>query len=325
MVDESGNARITDFGLATIARDTNSLMSTSSDQTQAIRWTAPEISTSNEAATKASDVFSLGMVIIEVGRNHSATYQSSYPLVQVFTGEVPFHRVKSAEIVMLIMRGQRPERPNHPKFTTPLWALTQRCWAGVAQDRPKMENVVKVLEELSVFYFCVYAMDILPACRHRSASQVPRTGKSYMVTGSPTTAVSRENTCGMPLETSTASGGTVPAPYLDTLELWVGSPPVPPPKDGRGITDERSSISPFSLTANLKPMGRQLPIRLKTTPIEGSSGILRDWGLREKSHRVRSSLHTEISRTDRVNRSSSCARRHATQPARDSDCWGPVR
>jgi len=152
MVDESGNARITDFGLAIIARDSNSLTSTSNDQTQAYRWTAPEVLGAGEGVTKASDVFSLGMVIIEVGGGRSAACQPPYLLVQVFTGEVPFHRVKSAEMVMLTMTGQRPGRPNHPKFTTSLWTLTQRCWVAVAQDRPKMEEVIKVLEELSVFY-----------------------------------------------------------------------------------------------------------------------------------------------------------------------------
>lgn len=48
---------------------------------------------------------------------------------------------------MLILTGKRPGRPNHPKFTTPLWTLTQKCWAGMAQDRPKMEEVIGVLEE----------------------------------------------------------------------------------------------------------------------------------------------------------------------------------
>ena len=52
---------------------------------------------------------------------------------------------------MLVMTGQRPGRPNHPKFTVPLWALTQRCWVGVPQDRPEMEEVIKVLKGLSVF------------------------------------------------------------------------------------------------------------------------------------------------------------------------------
>lgn len=70
---------------------------------------------------------------------------------KVFTGEVPFNRVTSADVPMLITTGKRPERPNHPEFTTVLWTLTQRCWAAVAQDRPKMKEVVEVLEDLSVF------------------------------------------------------------------------------------------------------------------------------------------------------------------------------
>lgn len=74
MVDGSGNARIMDFGLATIARDSNSLTSTTNDQTHAFRWTAPEISGSGGVASKASDVFSFGMVITEVRYSLSTAY-----------------------------------------------------------------------------------------------------------------------------------------------------------------------------------------------------------------------------------------------------------
>ena len=69
MVDNSGNARITDFGLATIARDSDSLVDGSDDQCHTFRWTAPEILNSSAAVSKASDVFSFGMVMIEVGGN----------------------------------------------------------------------------------------------------------------------------------------------------------------------------------------------------------------------------------------------------------------
>lgn len=66
LVDSSGNARITDFGLSTIARDPSSFVSTFENQSQTLRWTAPEILESDQAATKESDVFSFGMVMIEV-------------------------------------------------------------------------------------------------------------------------------------------------------------------------------------------------------------------------------------------------------------------
>ena len=51
--------------------------------------------------------------------------------------------------VMYIMTGIRPERPNHPDCTEPLWTLTQRCWSKEPQDRPEMWEVIEVLEDSS--------------------------------------------------------------------------------------------------------------------------------------------------------------------------------
>lgn len=67
MIDELGNPRITDFGLAKIIRGSNSLPSTSDGQSQTLRWTAPEISKFGKAASEESDVYSFAMVTIEVG------------------------------------------------------------------------------------------------------------------------------------------------------------------------------------------------------------------------------------------------------------------
>ena len=78
MVDSFGNARITDFGLATIVRDPSSFVSASENRDQTLRWTAPEIFESGRAATKESDVFSFGMVMIEVGGDRTTTYQRPY-------------------------------------------------------------------------------------------------------------------------------------------------------------------------------------------------------------------------------------------------------
>lgn len=150
MVDESGNARITDFGLTKIARASDSLVTTTQGQGQSLRWTAPELLVSGQGVSKESDVFSFGMVMIEVGGDRSAEYQLPYPLMKVFTGEVPFKSLSASEVVMQITQGERPRRPNHPKFTDPLWELTKKCWTGAAQDRPEMEEVLK---ELSAFDF----------------------------------------------------------------------------------------------------------------------------------------------------------------------------
>ena len=65
MVDGSGNARIMDFGLASVVRDPNSVAS-NSDVGYSPRWTAPEILRGEASASKETDVFSFGMVIYEV-------------------------------------------------------------------------------------------------------------------------------------------------------------------------------------------------------------------------------------------------------------------
>jgi len=71
MVDASGNPRITGFTLATIARDQSSFPGDPDGQGYTPRWTAPEILQFGKTATKESDIFSFGMVIIEVGGDRS--------------------------------------------------------------------------------------------------------------------------------------------------------------------------------------------------------------------------------------------------------------
>jgi len=64
LVDDSGWARITDFGLAVIPQDQAAKRAFLDDQTA--RWTAPEILHDFGAHNKETDVFSFAMVMIEV-------------------------------------------------------------------------------------------------------------------------------------------------------------------------------------------------------------------------------------------------------------------
>jgi len=68
-----GNARIVDFGLANVARDSNSLVSTTDEHGLTVQYTAPEI-LKGSRHSKASDVFSFGMVMIEVGCDETRLY-----------------------------------------------------------------------------------------------------------------------------------------------------------------------------------------------------------------------------------------------------------
>ena len=75
LIDTNGNTRIVDFGLAAVARDTNSLDSTSDDRGITARYSSPEILREGARHSRESDVFAFGMVMIEVGDNGSAPCQ----------------------------------------------------------------------------------------------------------------------------------------------------------------------------------------------------------------------------------------------------------
>jgi len=63
MVDASGCARITDFGLA---QDYGIGRGTGMAPAGTARWTAPEILEDKGALSKEADVFSFAMVMVEV-------------------------------------------------------------------------------------------------------------------------------------------------------------------------------------------------------------------------------------------------------------------
>lgn len=63
-MDDSGNARIADFGLATVTQNLDSLRSVQCQHGFSPRWTAPEI-LNGGTCSKQTDVFSFAMVVIE--------------------------------------------------------------------------------------------------------------------------------------------------------------------------------------------------------------------------------------------------------------------
>ena len=150
MVDGSGNARITDFGLATIIRNPHSLRSTLDGDGHTPRWCAPEILKGEQPVSKESDVFSFGMVVIEVRDDQHVTRLPPHLLMKVFTGQAPFVGNTTPVAMASIMDGKLPERPNHVGFTDSLWELTQRCLEQAPSERLNVEQVLEALRRLSV-------------------------------------------------------------------------------------------------------------------------------------------------------------------------------
>lgn len=66
LVDQSGHARLTDFGFASVARELDSIH-VSEVQGYSKRWAAPEVLLRGDRCTREADVFAFGMVVVEVG------------------------------------------------------------------------------------------------------------------------------------------------------------------------------------------------------------------------------------------------------------------
>ena len=88
--------------------------------------------------TKCSDCYALGMVIYEV-----------------LSGRVPFFSYDVFAVVAKVGRGERPERPQGAEgklFTDVIWGILERCWAPRRDNRPRIEDVLRFLEEASRFW-----------------------------------------------------------------------------------------------------------------------------------------------------------------------------
>ena len=77
--------------------------------------------------------------------------QVRFLLTQVFTGASPFGNLEPIMVMAAIIRGGRPQRPNHPGISDSLWELIQRCWDRSPSKRPEASEVSEVLPALSIF------------------------------------------------------------------------------------------------------------------------------------------------------------------------------
>ena len=87
-------------------------------------------------ATKESDCYSLGIVILEV-----------------LTGRRPFPHNGYAIIRRKIIEGEHPERPQGPEavwFTDGLWGMLEQCWSPQPKLRPTAEAILEHLERGSM-------------------------------------------------------------------------------------------------------------------------------------------------------------------------------
>ena len=85
--------------------------------------------------TRHSDCYALGMVVYEV-----------------LSGRAPFFRYNGYAIVVEIVNGERPRRPQGAEggwFTDDIWSTLERCWWPTPRDRPNIKLVLQRLDMAS--------------------------------------------------------------------------------------------------------------------------------------------------------------------------------
>ena len=141
LIDNSGHARLADFGLLTIVSDpANSTASSSSTKGGTTRWMSPELlepdlfDFKDSGPTKESDCYAFGLVILEV-----------------LSGQAPFPSYKEFTVMRKVIEGERPGRPQGVEgvwFTDGLWETLEQCWSHQPKDRPTVEVVLECLEQV---------------------------------------------------------------------------------------------------------------------------------------------------------------------------------
>jgi len=130
LIDDGGNARLADFGLARF------LLTSGYTRTRpsgTVRWMALELFAASEAreeqsdpqVTTESDVWAFGLTAIEI-----------------FSNSVPFSHIRlDMDVMFHILRGGRPDRAHYLEVNDDTWGILESCWHEKPNGRPRMSDI----------------------------------------------------------------------------------------------------------------------------------------------------------------------------------------
>ncbi|KAG2049076.1 kinase-like protein [Suillus hirtellus] len=132
LVMENGTACLSDFGLSGVVSDFFGSSTFSSTISGNIRWGAPELFALPEnqdgsinRPSKEADVYSFGSIML-----------------QVLSGKIPYYYIKQQmQIIMMVVNGKKPRRPEEPTITEEHWSMIERCWSP-CDARPTIEDIL---------------------------------------------------------------------------------------------------------------------------------------------------------------------------------------
>jgi len=143
LVSDGGVALINDFGMSRILN----VRGFTTRILRKIRFNAPELmpireQPSDVGPTFGSDIFSLGMLFLQLFHGYDEDLQKSLPY-----NHVRFRSGAAYDLGLLrrIHNGERPIRERYTPMSDRHWGLLSLCWQGEPSARPNIEFVVNAL------------------------------------------------------------------------------------------------------------------------------------------------------------------------------------
>ena len=135
LLDDLGQAKLADFGLAILKSETQSTTTTGAKPAGTVRWMAPELFKRGGKYTESSDIYALGWVFWEIAAR-----------------KIPFEDEQQANDGVIIEWVKDGERDTIPANIPPQYAqLIGRCWQQRAEDRPaRVQQVVDALGDMAI-------------------------------------------------------------------------------------------------------------------------------------------------------------------------------
>jgi len=138
VIANDGQAQISDFGIAQIL-DPSSFMTLTQCNT---RFTAPELMPVKETdlsdvrPTRESDVFSLGMLLLQLFHGPDEKPRRGLPY-----NHIPSSSGYDIGMVKCIHAGERPQRTRYNQMEDKHWNLMYSCWDSEPSQRPTIAQV----------------------------------------------------------------------------------------------------------------------------------------------------------------------------------------
>ncbi|CUA73219.1 putative WD repeat-containing protein alr3466 [Nostoc sp, PCC 7120] [Rhizoctonia solani] len=131
LLSSDGIAKLADFGLSAIAGSSLVFSDSSDAHMGSLRWAAPELLREESPTTKKSDIYALGMTMLEI-----------------FTGAVPYAGDSDIVVLNKLRKHILPVRPDQIKegeLGNRMWKLLTDCWSKDPNSRPLARKVLVVL------------------------------------------------------------------------------------------------------------------------------------------------------------------------------------